>query len=104
VAIAIPPFAMNHPEKGHISSLELLGTGALLVTFYRRLWRSYCQRDLLGMEEAFPAIRRTNSSVVAIANGLGQDVRAKLKETTNISFPIIDDTDGAMERRRRRTV
>lgn len=50
----VPPFNLTHPERGYISSSDLLDEGPLIVSFYRGLWCSYCQRDLLGVEEAFP--------------------------------------------------
>jgi peroxiredoxin len=40
------------------------------VNFYRGLWCSYCQRDLLGVEEILPDIRKANASVIAITHGL----------------------------------
>jgi peroxiredoxin len=92
----IPPFKLNHPEEGHISSAELLEQGPLIVNFYRGLWCSYCQRDLLGLEGAFPAIRDARSSVIAITRGLNSEVRAALKQTAPLSFPLIDDTDGGI--------
>jgi peroxiredoxin len=90
----IPSFEIDHPEEGRISSAELLSKGPLIVNFYRGLWCSYCQRDLLGVEEAFPDIRKVNASVIALTRDLNQEVRTKLQETTEISFPIIDDTEG----------
>jgi peroxiredoxin len=90
----IPPFNLNHPEEGHISSAELLEQGPLIVNFYRGLWCSYCQRDLLGLEGAFPAIRDARSSVIAITRGLNSEVRAA--QTAPLSFPLIDDTDGGI--------
>jgi hypothetical protein len=41
-----------------------------------------------------PDIRNANASVVAITHGFDSDVRARLKQTVNISFPIVGDTDG----------
>jgi hypothetical protein len=41
-----------------------------------------------------PAIHGAKSSVVAITTGMNREIRATLKEATNVSFPIIDDTDG----------
>ena len=92
----VPPFSLNHPENGRILSTELLDQGPLVVNFYRGLWCSYCQKDLLGVEEAFPAIRDAHSSVIAVTQGLNSEVRVALKQTAPLSFPIIDDTDGVI--------
>jgi peroxiredoxin len=95
----VPPFDVNHPEKGRISSRELLDKGPLIVNFYRGLWCSYCQRDLLGVEEAFPRISAANAFVIAITRGLNSGIRTKLTEATSISFPMVDDTDGLIAER-----
>jgi peroxiredoxin len=92
----VPPFSLNHPDNGRIRSTELLGHDPLIVNFYRGLWCSYCQRDLLGVEETFPIFRDAHAAVVAVTRGLNSDVRATLKQTTPFSFPLIDDTDGVI--------
>jgi hypothetical protein len=84
----VPPFNLTHPERGYISSSDLLNEGPLIVSFYRGLWCSYCQRDLLGIEEAFPEIRRVNCSVIAFTHGVPSEVGAALKHTTK--WPMID--------------
>jgi peroxiredoxin len=90
----IAAFTINHPDGGSLSSAELLEKGPLLVNFYRGLWCSYCQRDLLGLEAAFSEICKANASVIAITRDLRPDARIKLKQAAAISFPVIDDTDG----------
>lgn len=92
----VPPFDINHPEKGRLSSAELLDNGPLIITFYRGLWCPYCQRDLLGVEDAFPGFRKANASVMAITRGLNSQVRDALGRTIYVSFPIVDDTDGLL--------
>jgi hypothetical protein len=59
-------------------------------------WCSYCQRDLLGVEEMLPDIRKANASVIAITHGLSSRVLATLGQTVNISFPVVDDADGVI--------
>ena len=90
----ISPFTIRDPDDGYLSSADMLQKGALIVNFYRGLWCSYCQQDLSGVEEILPDIRNANASVVAITHGFDSDVRARLKQTVNISFPIVGDTDG----------
>jgi peroxiredoxin len=90
----ISPFTFHDPDHGCLSSTDMLQKGPLIVSFYQGLWCSYCQRDLSGVEEILPDIRNANASVVAIAHGLNSDVRDRLKQSVNISFPIAGDTDG----------
>jgi peroxiredoxin len=92
----IPPFDIHDPEQGRVSSIDVLKKGPLIVNFYRGLWCSYCQRDLLGVEEILPDIRKANASVIAITHGLSSRVLATLGQTVNISFPVVDDADGVI--------
>jgi hypothetical protein len=41
-------------------------------------------------------IHDTHSSVIAVTRGLNSEVRASLKQTAPLSFPLIDDTDGVI--------
>jgi hypothetical protein len=43
-----------------------------------------------------PDIRKANASVIAITHGLSRRVLATLGQTVNISFPVVDDTDGVI--------
>jgi peroxiredoxin len=90
----VAPFDIEDPDQGRISSIDLLKRGPLIVNFYRGLWCSYCQRDLLGMEKMMPDIRKAGASVFAITHGVSGDIRATLKQTVNTSFPIIGDDEG----------
>jgi peroxiredoxin len=90
----ISPFEIHDPEHGYLSSTDLLQKGPLIINFYRGLWCSYCQRDLVGVEEMLPDIRNANACVIAITHGLNSDVRARLRQAVNIGFPVVDDTDG----------
>jgi peroxiredoxin len=89
-----PAFSLNDPDFGIVSSSEVLQHGALVVNFYRGLWCSYCQRDLLGLESAAPDLRNANASIAAITHGLEKEVRERLRRSANLSFPILDDIDG----------
>jgi peroxiredoxin len=90
----VAPFDIHDPDRGRISSIDLLKKGPLIVNFYRGLWCSYCQRDLLAMEEMMPDIRKADAAVIAITHGLNGDIRATLRQIVNISFPIIGDDEG----------
>jgi peroxiredoxin len=68
--------------------------GPLIVNFYRGLWCSYCQQDLLGLEQITPDIRKANASVVVITHDLEAAARQRLRQTTNFGFPIVDDVAG----------
>src|ERR1700749_4601321 len=60
----IPVFSVKDPLFGTISSSQLLQRGPLVLNFYRGLWCSYCQLDLLDLEQTLPDIRKANGSVV----------------------------------------
>lgn len=89
-----PTFDLNDPDIGTVNSPEILRRGPLVVNFYRGLWCSYCQQDLVGLEEIMPEIRKANASAVAITHGMEQETRERLRRTTSLGFPIVDDLDG----------
>jgi peroxiredoxin len=89
-----PAFALTDPDLGSVSSSEFLLRGPLIVNFYRGLWCSYCQQDLLGLEQITPDIRKANASIVVITHDLEAAARQRLRQTTNFGFPIVDDVAG----------
>ncbi len=91
-----PGFDLKDPDFGSVTSSELLRQGPLIVNFYRGLWCSYCQRDLLGLEQIMPEIDKAKASVVAITHSMEKTVRERLRQTINLGFPIVDDMDGTV--------
>lgn len=89
-----PTFALTDPDSGSVSSSELLLRGPLIVNFYRGLWCSYCQQDLLGLEQISLDIRKANASIIVITHGLEATVRQRLRQTSSFEFPILDDVTG----------
>jgi peroxiredoxin len=89
-----PTFALTDPDSGSVSSSELLLRGPLIVNFYRGLWCSYCQEDLLGLEQISSDIRKANASIIVLTHGLETTVRQRLRQTSSFEFPILDDVTG----------
>ena len=89
-----PTFTLSDPDFGQVSSLDLLADGPLVVSFYRGLWCGYCQRDLIGLEQAMPSIRLAHASAVAIAHGVEPAIRERLRKLNEFSFPLLDDVNG----------
>lgn len=89
-----PEFALADPDFGNVIFSECLRRGPLIVNFYRGLWCSYCQQDLLSLQQLMPDIRRANASVVVITQGLAKSARQRLREATDFGFPIVDDENG----------
>jgi peroxiredoxin len=88
-----PVFSLGGPRFGHVSSAKLLRRGPLVVNFYRGLWCSYCQRDLVELEQAMTDIRSLEASVLAITHDIAHANRA-IPGDLEVSFPILDDKDG----------
>lgn len=89
-----PAFALTDPDFGKVISSDILLQGPLIVNFYRGLWCSYCQQDLLGLERIMPDIRKAGASVVVVTHHLEATVRQRLRQETNFDFPIVDDLSG----------
>jgi peroxiredoxin len=92
----VPHFELKDPEFGDFSSAGLLQQGPLVVTFYRGLWCSLCQEDLLELEQIMPAIRQAKGAAVAVTHNLPADARRSLHEARGFSFPLMNDFDGTV--------
>ena len=83
----IPPFDIHDPDQGHIYSIDVMKKGPLIATFYRGLWCSYCQRDLLGVEKLMPDIQKVGATVIAITHGLTERCSRHVQSDGKNQFP-----------------
>jgi peroxiredoxin len=86
-----PAFTLNDPDGHPVSSLDLLGKGPLIVTFYRGVWCPYCNMDLQALQETLPAFIEAGANVVAISPQTQVNSRKSVR-TNALSFPILSDT------------
>jgi hypothetical protein len=51
-----PAFALDDPDGHLVSSADLLPQGALVVSFYRDVWCSYCNMELQALQASLPEL------------------------------------------------
>lgn len=88
-----PVFTLSEADGGSVASGDLLARGPLVLSFYRGVWCPYCNIELGGLQEAWPAIQATGAQLVSIspqslANG------RKAKRDKQIDFPMLSDPGG----------
>jgi peroxiredoxin len=85
-----PSFTLNDADGKPVSSVELLGSGPLIVTFYRGAWCPYCNMDLKAMEAMLPTYRANGASLVAISPQTAPNSRKAIRNN-GLTFPILSD-------------
>jgi peroxiredoxin len=91
-----PMFSLPQADIGPVSSAELLRRGPLVISFYRGLWCPYCQRDLIGLEEAMSDIRSVKATAVAVSHQILSGASRQFHDTQKFSFPVLDDITGGV--------
>ena len=72
---------------------ELLKKSPLFVSFYRGVWRPYCNMELQTLETVKPEFGRRGASLVAISPKTAPNSR-KSQRQNKLSFPILTDAKG----------
>ncbi len=88
-----PVFALDDANAVKVDSAALLGKGPLVVTFYRGVWRPYCNIELQAREEARGEIEARGATVVAVSMQNTAHSRKTAREN-KIGFPIMIDIGG----------
>lgn len=88
-----PEFFLKDQNGKDISSVELLASGPLVVTFYRGVWCPYCNLELQAINEVFPQIQALGANVVAISPQTQPNSRKSVR-TNQLSFPVLSDANG----------
>jgi peroxiredoxin len=88
-----PDFVLPDPDGNMVSSNDLLGTGPLVLTFYRGFWCPYCNFDLAALEEVRPEIEKRGATLVAVSQQTAANSR-KSQRAGKLGFPILGDKGG----------
>jgi peroxiredoxin len=83
-----PAFRLEDAEGHVVSSSELLETGPLIVSFYRGVWRPYCNIELQALQSALPEYKKFGANMVAIS----PQTRPQQPEIRSRKWPDIPDT------------
>ena len=85
-----PEFTLKDADGHEVSSRKLLAMGPLVVTFYRGVWRPYCNMDLQALQETLPAISERGAHLVAISPQTQSNSR-KSQRDNKVTLPILSD-------------
>jgi peroxiredoxin len=95
VGDTMPPFVLPNAEGRLVVSDQLLGRGALVITFFRGNWCPYCRLTLRALETALARIHAAGGRLVALTPDTGTHL-AKTKHHFNLAYEILSDVDGAV--------
>ena len=85
------------PDAGG-QQVDVLGSGASVVVFYRGAWCPFCNVALSAYQrEVLPELERLGVSFVAISPQ-GPDGTASIAEVNDLSFPVLTDEGGEYAR------
>lgn len=87
-----PTFTLKDPEGHPVSSVELLGRGPLVISFYRGVWCPYCNMELQALQNALPDFQALGASLIAISPQTSVNSRKSVRQN-KLDFPILSDTN-----------
>jgi peroxiredoxin len=88
-----PTFTLPDTDGNRVSSIELLGHGPLVISFYRGVWCPYCNLELQALEATREDIEVRGASLVAVSMQTVANSRKSSREN-EIHFPILVDAGG----------
>jgi peroxiredoxin len=92
-----PDFSLPDAFGHEISLRTLLGTGPVVISFYRGEWCPFCNLELRALQQALPEITKLGANLIAISpekpdNGI------VLTEKNKLTFPVLSDFRNAVAR------
>lgn len=90
-------FALSNIADHTIELYQLLAQGSVVVSFFRGTWCPFCNLELQGLEQAFPAIQSLGATLIAISP---QKQRYSLAtvEKHQLTFDILNDRGNQVAR------
>ena len=93
----IPEFELPDENEKHISSVELLARGSLIVCFFRGRWCPYDCGQLEAMNEHLPSFQAAGASIVAISPQKPQQAFF-MRDQHKLRFPLLSDSGNRVAR------
>src|SRR5690348_15397148 len=84
----MPIFTLPNTEGRLVHARELLGRGALVLSFFRGGWCPYCRMELEALQEAHPTIVGCGATVAAITPDTGADFIADMRRS-RLDFDVL---------------
>jgi peroxiredoxin len=90
---AAPTFRLKDTHGKTFDSLQALGRGPLVATFFRGVWCAYCNLELRALEAARPEIEARGATVVALSMQAVEHSEES-RSTNQLGFPVLLDPGG----------
>jgi len=91
-----PNFTLISTQGETVELQNLMRSGAVVISFFRGAWCSYCSLELRALEEILPAILNLKASLVSISPQTSRQRRMIAEE--NLTHPILIDTGNQVAR------
>ena len=91
----LPKFTLKDSEGNEFSSSEALKKGPLLISWYRGIWRPYCNAELEALQKIAADIKDSGATIVAISP-MQQKYARNLIKNLGLSFPLLLDPDNQL--------
>ena len=85
-----PLFMLKDPDGKQVSAAEFLAWGSLVVTFYRGVWRPYCNMELRALQDTLPSFHELGANLVAVSPQNAANSRKSIR-TNGLDFRILSD-------------
>lgn len=92
-----PLFTLPDATGKPVSLEDLLGSGPVVVVFYRGAWCPFCDLHLRDLQAALPEIRRRGASLVAISPQ-APDAALPFTERLALGFDVLSDVEQSVIR------
>ena len=90
-----PDFALSDANGNVVRLSDLLASGPVAISFFRRVWCPYCNLELKALEETVSDIRARGATLIAVSPQGPQQSR-KSQRDNGLSFPILSDSHNAI--------
>ncbi|WP_422001678.1 peroxiredoxin-like family protein [Reyranella sp.] len=93
----LPDFTLEDGEGRSWASGDLLDRGPLVLALFRGGWCPYCERTMVALEEARPAIEALGATAVGVMPGGRQTVAASAARH-GVRYPLLRDPGNGFAR------
>ena len=85
-----PDFSLVATSGDHISLLDVLSRGPVILTFYRGSWCSFCNAALTTWQRALPELEAKDATLLAIAPET-PNICSDYKQAAGLDYELLSD-------------
>lgn len=92
-----PDFSLPHVRGHRLSLSEALGSGPVVLSFYRGSWCPFCNLELNALQQHMPEIRACGARLIAVSPEK-PDSSLNHAEKTGLEFDVLSDLGNQVAR------